>query len=64
MCAWNGDIATLEEVARELWKMAHEYRQKAAELDSGRLPYIGVPDEIEAASCGASTGCPGTDRGD
>jgi hypothetical protein len=29
--------------SRELWRMACEYRQKAADLDSGRLPDIGVP---------------------
>jgi len=38
ICARNAQIATSKEVARELWKMAHEYRQKAADLDHGRHP--------------------------
>jgi len=42
ICARNAQIATSEELARELRKMAREYRQKAAELDSGRFPDIGA----------------------
>ena len=43
ICARNAHTATSIDVARELWKMAREYRQKAAGLDSGRLVEIGVP---------------------
>ena len=42
ICARNAQIATSEEVARELWKMAREYRQKAADLDHGRHPDTGA----------------------
>jgi hypothetical protein len=37
MCAFNARAANNERVARELRRMAREYQEKAAELDSGRL---------------------------
>lgn len=36
ICAKNAHTATSNDVARELWKVVREYRQKAADLDSGR----------------------------
>jgi hypothetical protein len=39
MCAHNARIATSTAVAHELWKMAKEYQQKAAQL--GKAPDIG-----------------------
>jgi hypothetical protein len=30
------------EVARELWRMALEYQYKAAALDNGKLPDVGL----------------------
>jgi hypothetical protein len=47
ICARNAQIATSKEVALELWKMAREYRQKAADLDRGRHPHIGAPSGME-----------------
>ena len=43
MCANNARIANCKEVADALWKMATEYAEKAAKLDSGVLPDIGKP---------------------
>lgn len=43
ICARNAQIATSKEVARELWKMAREYRQKAADLDHEVHSEIGAP---------------------
>jgi hypothetical protein len=43
MCARNAHRASNKQVARELWKMAEEYRAKAADLDNGMLPDIGDP---------------------
>ena len=37
MCARNAQMATSEDVARELWKMGREYRQKAVDLDHGTI---------------------------
>ena len=47
ICAKNAQIATTKEVARELWKMAQEYRQKVADLDHGRHPDIATPSGLE-----------------
>jgi hypothetical protein len=41
MCAYNARITTSEAVADELWRMAEEYRAKAALL--GNAPEIGKP---------------------
>jgi len=34
------------EVARELWRMTIEYQYKAAALDNGKLPDIGLPSSV------------------
>jgi hypothetical protein len=41
ICAGNAHAASTDEVARALWKMAEEYRAKAAAL--GSAPDIGEP---------------------
>jgi hypothetical protein len=46
-CAKNAHLATMPEVARELWKMAQEYQRRAAALDSGELPDIGPAPSFE-----------------
>jgi len=43
MCARNAHHASNKQVARELWKMAEQYRAEVANLDNGRLPDIGNP---------------------
>ena len=43
MCWRQAHTTTSEPVACELRRMAHEYQQEAAKLDSGRLPEIGDP---------------------
>jgi hypothetical protein len=43
ICAKNAYIANSNEVAAVLWKMAVEYRDKAAKLDSRTVPDIGEP---------------------
>lgn len=43
ICAKNAHLASTREVAAELWKIAKEYQEKAAALDSGKLPDIGKP---------------------
>jgi hypothetical protein len=43
ICAKNAYIANSNEVAVVLWKMAVEYRDKAAKLDSSAVPDIGEP---------------------
>jgi hypothetical protein len=40
-CALNARLALAREAAAELWKMAKEYQEEAAKLDSGRKPDIG-----------------------
>jgi hypothetical protein len=40
-CAFNARLALTKEAAAELWKMAKEYQEEAAKLDSGRKPDIG-----------------------
>jgi hypothetical protein len=42
MCAFNARAANEERVALELWRMAREYQERAAKLDSGKLPDIGA----------------------
>jgi hypothetical protein len=46
MCAKNARTAGTKAVARELWKMANEYRTKAMALDSGHPIDIGLPPEF------------------
>lgn len=41
LCARNARVANSRGVARTLWKMATEYRERAAKLDNGRMPDIG-----------------------
>ena len=43
ICARQAHFTADREVARELWRMALEYQHKAAALDNGRLPDIGLP---------------------
>jgi hypothetical protein len=43
LCWRQAQLAQTEGVARELHKMALEYRQKAAKLDSGKLPVLEEP---------------------
>jgi hypothetical protein len=44
MCWRQSRIAQTNGLAPELVRMAQEYRQKAAKLDSGKLPEIAVPE--------------------
>lgn len=46
LCAYNARAATEPRIAEELWKMAVEYQEKAAKLDSGEKPDIGEPPEF------------------
>ena len=39
ICARNAQIATSEDIADELWRMAEEYRDQAARL--GEVPELG-----------------------
>ena len=41
MCWRQSRLAHAQDVAHELRRMAHEYQQQAAKLDSGRLPDLG-----------------------
>ena len=43
ICSRNAYLASSTDVAATLWKMAIEYRDKAAKLDSGRVLDIGEP---------------------
>jgi hypothetical protein len=43
VCANHARLTTSKEVARELWRMAKDYQERAAKLDSGDLPAIGEP---------------------
>ena len=43
ICASQAHITADREVARELWRMALEYQQKAAALDNGKPPDVGPP---------------------
>jgi hypothetical protein len=44
MCWRQARVAQTNGVAPALLRMAHEYQQRAAKLDSGKLPEIGVPE--------------------
>ena len=41
LCASQARLTTSPDVAHALWKMATDYQQRAAKLDSGVLPDIG-----------------------
>ena len=43
MCWRQAHLTQAEDVARELRRMAHEYQQKAAKLDDGKLPDLVGP---------------------
>jgi hypothetical protein len=43
ICASQARFTKDREVARALWRMAIEYQYKAAALDNGKLPDIGLP---------------------
>lgn len=43
ICSKNAYLASSNDVAAALWKMAIEYRDKAAKLDGARVPDIGEP---------------------
>ena len=47
MC-WREAHRSRDDVARELRRMARQYQQQAAKLDSGKLPDIGDTDEHTA----------------
>jgi hypothetical protein len=40
LCADQARLAQNEDVARELWRMAREFQQKAAQLDGSKLANI------------------------
>jgi hypothetical protein len=42
-CAIQARVASSRDVAKELWDMAKEYREKAPKLGGGELPDIGPP---------------------
>ena len=42
-CASEAGFMADREVARELWRMTIEYQYKAAALDNGKLPDVGLP---------------------
>ena len=42
-CAAQARLTTSRDVAGALWKMATDYQERAAKLDSGQLPDIGEP---------------------
>jgi hypothetical protein len=44
MCWRQSRIAQTNGLAPELVRMAQEYQQRAAKLDSGKLPEIAVPE--------------------
>jgi hypothetical protein len=44
ICVRNARTTTDNEVAAELWKMAREYKEKAARLNGGRVPSLGEDD--------------------
>jgi hypothetical protein len=44
MCRRQARMAQTNGVAPALLRMAHEYQQRAAKLDSGKLPEIGDPE--------------------
>jgi hypothetical protein len=46
ICASNSRDASNNEVARELWKMASEYRDRAMKMDSGIPIDIGPAPEL------------------
>lgn len=44
MCWRQARVAQTNGVAPALLRMAHEYQQRAAKLDSGKLPEIAAPE--------------------
>ena len=46
ICASQAHFTKDREVARELWRMALEYQHKAAALDNGKLPDVGLPTTV------------------
>ena len=47
LCAFNARVeSTDRRIAEELWKMALEYRARAAKADNGRNPDIGEPPDF------------------
>jgi hypothetical protein len=51
-CAKQAHFTRNREVAREFWRMAIEYQQRAAKFDSGKAPDIGPPPTGWKTSCG------------
>ena len=43
VCAAQARLTNSREVAHALWKMANDYQERAAQLDSGQLPDVGDP---------------------
>lgn len=58
MCARQARVSTANDVARQLWNMALEYQQEAANLAEGKPPEIGDPPPGLLASGGALSGLP------
>jgi len=46
ICAAQARLTTSREVARSLWKLAADYQERAAKVDSGELPDIGDPPAV------------------
>ena len=43
ICARQARFTADREVARELWRLVLEHQDKAASLDNGKLPDVGLP---------------------
>ena len=43
ICASQAHFTKDREVARELWRLVLEHQDKAASLDNGKLPDVGLP---------------------
>jgi hypothetical protein len=46
ICATQARLTTTKDVASALWMMARNYQERAAQLDSGKLPEIGDPPDL------------------
>ena len=46
ICARQSHVTTSALVAAELWRMAKEYQERAAQLDDGKMPVIGEDPEF------------------
>jgi hypothetical protein len=46
LCAAQARLTNSRDVATALWKMAKDHQERAAQLDSGRLPDIGARPDL------------------